>query len=94
MKLAVTKNSQPQSCSLFLQLSRRGRWSSSEGVVQDGRKRKISFHNYKSTDTEINFHKYGKVIFFKNIVAKAPNFIIGISSKWEGETSRFELNSS
>lgn len=93
MKLAVTLKSLPQSCSLSLQLSRRWRPSSSEGVVQEGRKMKISFHNYKPTGSGINFHKCGNVIFFKGIVAKAPNFIIGIASKWRGKQLRFELNS-
>jgi hypothetical protein len=79
-------NSLTQSCSLSWQLGPNGRYSKSEGVLLEGRKRQISFHNYKSTDTQVNFHKYGNVIFFKDIVAKASDFIIDIRSKWQGDT--------
>jgi len=34
----------------------------------------------------MNFHKYGKVIFVKDIVVQAPDFIIDICSKWRSET--------
>jgi hypothetical protein len=34
----------------------------------------------------MNFHKYGKAICFKDIVVKAPDFIIDIWSKWRDET--------
>lgn len=31
-------------------------------------KREISSHSYRSTETELNFHKYGNVIWFEGSV--------------------------
>ena len=59
------KTLSPSSLPFLYNLSRNGTHNISDGVEQEARKRQIFSHNYKSTDSEMNFYKYDNVIFFE-----------------------------